>query len=77
MLNSAIKQPLTNVQLELLKSFSYQLTENELLEVRKLLANFFAERLVKEADQAWDAKGWSDEDVDKMLHTKMRKKKVS
>jgi hypothetical protein len=75
MLTSAVKQPLTNVQLELLKSFSYQLTENELLEVRKLLATFFAQRLVNEANKTWEEKGWDDSKVDKMLNTKMRKAK--
>jgi hypothetical protein len=38
----AIKQPLTNVQLELLKTFSHQLPDNDLLELRKILAAFFA-----------------------------------
>ncbi|MBK9460874.1 MAG: hypothetical protein IPN94_15945 [Sphingobacteriales bacterium] len=69
----AIKQPLTNVQLELLKTFSHQLTDNDLLELRKILAAFFAQRLIEQANQVWDEQHWNDEKVDEILNTKMRK----
>jgi hypothetical protein len=71
----SIKQPLSNVQLELLKTFSHQLSENDLVELRKMLALFFAQRLIKEADKVWNEKTWTNEDVDTMLVTKMRKSK--
>lgn len=71
----SIKQPLSNVQLELLKTFSHQLSENDLVELRKMLALFFAQRLIKEADKVWNEKNWTNEDVDAMLVTKMRKNK--
>jgi hypothetical protein len=69
----AIKQPLTNVQLELLKTFSHQLPDNDLLELRKILAAFFAQRLIEQANQVWDEQHWNDEKVDEILNTKMRK----
>lgn len=68
----AIKQPLTNVQLELLKVFSHELKEEDLLELRKVLVEFFARRAVDLANKAWDEKGWMDEDVDRLLDTKLR-----
>jgi len=68
------KQPFSNVQLEILKTFSHQLSESELLELRQTLALFFAKRLVAQADKVWDEKQWTDHDVTKMLTTKMRKK---
>jgi hypothetical protein len=71
----SIKQPLSNVQLELLKTFSHQLSENDLVELRKMLALFFAQRLIKEADKVWNEKNWTNEDVNTMLVTKMRKSK--
>ena len=70
-----IKQPLSNVQLELLKTFSYTLSDEELLELKEMLVAFFAKRLVKTANKVWDDKGWSNEMVDRMLNTKMRKAK--
>ncbi|MFK7946125.1 MAG: hypothetical protein AB8G11_00950 [Saprospiraceae bacterium] len=70
-----LTQPLSNVQIELLKVFSYNLDNSELLELKDTLANFFAQRAVKAADKVWDEKGWTDDDVDRMLNTKMRKSK--
>ncbi len=76
----SVKQPLSNVQppggpVELLKTFSHQLSENELVELRKTLALFFAQRLIQQADKVWDEKNRTDQDVDKILNTKMRKTK--
>ena len=70
-----IKQPFTNVQLELLKVFSRNVSDEDLLELKDILANFFAEKLVKRANKVWDEEGWTDEDVDQILNTKMRKSK--
>jgi hypothetical protein len=74
-MQTTIKQPLSNVQLELLKAFSHQLPENDLLELRKLIADFFAQRLIQQADKVWEEQNWTDETVEKMLSTKMRKSK--
>lgn len=70
----AINQPLSNVQLEILKAFSHQLTETELQEFRKTLALFFAQKAIKKANEVWEEKGWNEKDVDSMLETKMRRK---
>jgi hypothetical protein len=68
-----LRQPFSNVQLELLKVFSHQLSDSELLELRKVLVSFFAQRLIQQADKTWTEKNWTDQDVDIMLQTKMRK----
>jgi len=70
-----LSQPLSNVQLELLKVFSYNLEHKELEELKDVLANFFAQRAIQLADDIWEKKGWTDENVDEMLNTKMRKSK--
>jgi hypothetical protein len=59
--------PLTNLQLELLKVFTYQLPEEELLEVKRLLADFFAKRLTDRASEIWAKKGYSQSDMEKWL----------
>lgn len=59
---------LTNLQLELLKIFSYQLPDEELIEIKKLLSKFFAERLKKGTSQIWKEKGYTQEDMDKWLN---------
>ncbi len=70
----AIHNPLTNVQLELLKTFSHQLSDTDIVELRRVLALFFAQRAIQQANKVWDEKEWTNEDVDRMLETKMRKK---
>ena len=67
------RQPLSNVQLEILKAFSHNLSNEELLDFKKLIAQYFANRAIQAANKAWEEKGWTDEDVDKLLQTKMRK----
>lgn len=74
-MQAALKQPFTNVQLELLKTFSHQLPESDLIDLKNTLALFFAKRLINQADTVWDEKDWNDALVDEMLHTKMRKSK--
>ncbi len=72
---SSLQQPLSNVQLELLKAFSHQLKEEDLIELRKLLAQFFAQKAIAAADRTWEEKGWNDEEVSQLLNTKLRKRK--
>ncbi|MGB3778152.1 MAG: hypothetical protein WA960_07310 [Tunicatimonas sp.] len=74
---ATLKQPLSNVQLEILNAFSHQLSDEELLKFKDTIAQYFADRAVRAADRAWDEKGWTDDDVDRMLSTKMRKPKLS
>ncbi len=67
-----LKMPLSNVQLELLKAFSRNVSDEDVLEIRRLLTRYFAEKATQEANRVWDEKGWTDEDAERMLHTHMR-----
>lgn len=62
----------SNAQLLLLKAFASNLTEEELLELRQAYAAILGRRAIETADKIWDEKGWTDEDVDRILNTKMR-----
>jgi len=63
-----LKLPLSNVQLELLKLFATDLSEEDLQELKLMIARFFAERSIRMADQVWEEKGLTDEDMDKWLN---------
>ncbi len=67
-----INYPLSNMQLELLKMFSRDIEENDLVEIKRLIVKFFAEKLSKEAAKVWEEKNWTDEDMDRLLNTHMR-----
>lgn len=58
----------SSLQLELLKIFSFHPTEQELLQVKAMLARFFAERFAERVGQAADTKGITDEDLDRWLN---------
>jgi hypothetical protein len=47
-------QKLTNLQLELLKVFSYQLNQQQLTDIKNLLANYFANQATQEMDKLWE-----------------------
>lgn len=64
---------LSNAQLELLKVFSRDLSDHDLAELRQILVSFFYDKLIHDADKAWDENKWNDSKVEELLNTKMRK----
>lgn len=60
--------PFSNVQLELLKLFSTDLPDNELLELKKVIADFYAEKSIQLANQVWDKKDLTTKDMDEWLN---------
>jgi hypothetical protein len=67
---SVLNYPLTNIQMELMKLFSTNLSDQELAELKNLLSGFYADKAIGQADIIWDEKGLSDEDMDKWLNKK-------
>jgi len=63
-----LKYPLNNAQIELMRLFSTDLSDKELLELKKLLSVFYAKKTIKEADAIWDKKGLSDSDMERLLN---------
>ena len=63
---------LTNLQLELLKTFSYDLSEEQLLEIKNLLAKYFAQKATSEMDKFWEENDWSDETIEKLAEEHLR-----
>ena len=51
-------QKLSNLQLELLKVFSYQLNQQQLTDIKNLLANYFAAQATQEMDKLWEENNW-------------------
>ena len=64
--------PLSNIQLELLKMFSYPMPEQQVSEIKQLLAKYFAEKLTKELDHLWDENDWTNETMDSWLNEHLR-----
>ncbi|MCB0597087.1 MAG: hypothetical protein H6557_15025 [Lewinellaceae bacterium] len=58
---------LSPLQLELLKIYSFNPSEEELQELKNLLAQFFAERFTKKVAHAAKEKNITDSDLDSWL----------
>jgi len=64
---------LTNLQVELLKIFQYDLPENQLLDIKNMLAKYFAETARNEMDKLWESADWSDETMKEWTNEHLRK----
>jgi hypothetical protein len=67
-------EKLTNVQLEILKLFRYNLPERQLTEIKNILAKYFAESATAEMDKLWDEKGWDNNTMNDWANEHLRKK---
>ncbi|OQX21306.1 MAG: hypothetical protein BWK80_33870 [Desulfobacteraceae bacterium IS3] len=63
-----LQMPLTDLQMEILELYSTNLNEEELNELKSLLAKFYADKAVREADRLWDERNLSGWDMEKWLH---------
>ena len=63
-----IRPPLTNVQLELLKLYSFNLSDEDLLDLKQVLARHFASRLTNHVDSICQEKGYTATDMERWLN---------
>lgn len=68
---------LNNAQLEILKLFKYEMSEDELLEIKQLLSEYLAQKLMKEIEKESVEKGYTPEIIeswkDEHFRTQYRK----
>ena len=62
-----LQMPLNRHQLELLKLFSRDLDEKDLIAIKQLIVQYLGEKISDMADVHWDEQGWSQDDVDRIL----------
>lgn len=63
-----MQSPLSNVQLELLKLYATDLSEEDLKELKDTLAKFYAKKSIQLANRVWKEKGLTNEDMDAWLN---------
>ena len=59
---------LTNVQRELLTLYTTNLSDDDLRALKFLLARFFAQRAIQEADRVWDERRLTQADMETWLN---------
>jgi hypothetical protein len=65
---------LSNMQLELVKMFNYNLPETELQEIKQLLVQYFAKKVSDDMDAEWQRQNWTDETMNVFLNEHLRTK---
>ncbi len=60
---------LSNLQMELLKLYSTNVHESDLMEIKKFMGSYFAKKAIKEADAYWDENNLSDDVMDSWLES--------
>ncbi len=64
---------MTNMQLELLKMFKYNIDESQLMELKELLSKFLVDKIDASMDKLWNDKRWSNETMESFANQHMRK----
>ena len=65
---------LTNMQIELLKLFQYNLPEKQLAEIKNILAKYFAQTATAEMDKLWEENNWNNDVMKELTNEHLRKK---
>ena len=63
---------LTNLQIALIKLLEYQVDDRQLLEIKDILAQYFAAEATKEMDNLQQEKGWTNDTMKEWTETHMR-----
>ncbi len=54
---------LSNVQIELLKLYSNNISDKYLFDIKLLMANYFAQKATEAMDVVWEEKGLTEQDM--------------
>ena len=72
-MSTVVTPPLSNLQVELLRSYANNMPDEDLLAIRQLISEFFVEKAVHAANRAWDERGYSNDTMEQWLGTDLRK----
>jgi hypothetical protein len=60
--------PLSNLQQELLKMYASNIDDADLINIKRFLARYFADKAIKEADDIWDKNKYFNETMRQWLN---------
>ena len=63
---------LSNLQIELLQLFRYELDDAQLQEIKSLLASYFAEKASNEIDALFEENQWGEDKINEWSQEHMR-----
>ena len=63
---------ITSAQLDLLRMFGSNLSDADLIEIKKMVGEYLSKKVVQSANQAFDEKGYSENDIENWKSENMR-----
>ena len=63
-----LESPLNRHQLEILKLFSRDMDEKDLIAIKRLIVQYLGEKITNMADEVWAEKKWTNDDVKRLLN---------
>jgi hypothetical protein len=67
------KPPFSNLQIEFLKLYESGVSDEDLRKINSLIVDYFANKMQDNADEEWDKKGYTNELMDQLLNSDLRK----
>jgi hypothetical protein len=67
---------LSNLQQELLKLYACNVSDDQILEIRQLLADYFAQKIDREMNQLWQEKSWNEQTIESWKQEHLRSSKA-
>lgn len=64
-----LQTPLNKAQLEILKLLGRVDSEEELMDIKRLITRYYAERLISRVDKIYDERGYTQDDLDRMANS--------
>ncbi len=61
-------QPLSNIQMELLKLYSTGISDENLIAIKTIISQFLFEKSISEADSVFEQKKYNSETINKWLN---------
>lgn len=55
---------LSNLQLELLKLYPYNVSDDEIKDIKKILADYFSQKIDQEMDKLWIENNWDEQTIE-------------
>lgn len=65
-METTVRQPFTPAQIEILNAMSSLHTEEDILELKQAIADFFFRRADKEMERLWDEGVWNENTLEEL-----------
>ena len=65
---STLPPSFNEMQLEILKLFAREMSQEDLKAIKRLIVRYFAQKAIKGANQVWDSNAWTKEDEARLLN---------